>query len=264
MERREPPCKFAGASLWLRTHVCVCVCAEGSIDMCEQMPAVQTTRRARPLQRESRGGPAPAVPFTSCAPIGPAFDASAPEGGWDTCGSLTARPGVHLCLPPPASWGPFWSFRPGKGPSVPLSPFSVPGSPHLTCLPPRPLSPLRDVFIPKARDGAWISGPASEASPPGPHPSWVSSLVPLCPQLSSCALCAPEWPGHPLGLEFPALDDASVSRLPQAPPSTHTGPAGGSVPLCGRAPSSRARRSEEGSRLSGEGLSRCPADSASP
>ncbi|KAJ8793993.1 hypothetical protein J1605_003403 [Eschrichtius robustus] len=58
--------------------------------------------------------------------------------------------------------------------------------------------------------------------------------------LSSRALGAPEWPGHLLGLEFPALDDASVSRVPQAPPSTRTGPAGGSVPPPRHPPASLA------------------------
>lgn len=250
-----------GISVAANARVCVCVCAEGSIGMCERTPAVQTTRRARPLQRESRGGPA--VPFTSCAPVGPAFDASAPEGGQDACGSLTARPGVHLCLPPPASWGPFWSSRPGKGPSVYHCP-------HFQ-FPVHPTSPAchQDHCHPSGtslsqRPGMCLDFRACLRSvPPGTTP--LMGQLPGPPLPPAQLLCPghPEWPGHPLGLEFPALDDASVSHLPQAPPSTGTGPAGGSMPLCGRTPSSRARRSEEGSRLSGEGLSRCPADSAS-
>ena len=64
-----------GISVAVNARVCVCVCAEGSIDMCERTPAVQTTRRAPSLQRDSLGRPAPAAPFTSCASVGPAFDA---------------------------------------------------------------------------------------------------------------------------------------------------------------------------------------------
>lgn len=261
LERREPPCKFAGASLWLRTHVCACVCVQREVLVCV----------SGRLQFRPPGGHGPCsgraegalqCPLLLVRQLGLLLTHRRPRAVRTPVG---ASPHAQVCtcaspLPPPGGLSGLPALVRGRLYHCPHFQFPV-----------HPTSPAchQDHCHPSGtslsqRPGMCLDFRACLRSvPPGTTP--LMGQLPGPPLPPAQLLCPghPEWPGHPLGLEFPALDDASVSHLPQAPPSTGTGPAGGSMPLCGRTPSSRARRSEEGSRLSGEGLSRCPADSAS-